>query len=268
MTSSGRADGGRRRGFTLIELLVVIAIIALLVSLLMPSLKQAKELARAALCQAHVRLIGVAIPQYLADFGDMLPQYAEGVDRDEYEDELDDFDESIDGPTNGVTRYALITTWHTSFKDPVRNGDGYYGPYLHNSEYSRKNMLGCPSVPDRLELKYYRRYAQEWLCSIERGKSYSINWSQVTNYVPSDDRSYPLPVSRILRPAELVYMADSCGRAAHFNMRSENQWPDWTGDIPYERHFGEFNMVFCDGHADARPRIGTYPEPYFWRQEE
>ena len=43
-----------QRAFTLIELLVVIAIISLLVSLLLPSLKQGWELARIAVCQSHV----------------------------------------------------------------------------------------------------------------------------------------------------------------------------------------------------------------------
>ena len=51
-------------GFTLIELLVVIAIISLLVSILVPSLNSAKELARRALCAANLHAIGIATHLY------------------------------------------------------------------------------------------------------------------------------------------------------------------------------------------------------------
>ena len=57
----------RKRGFTLIELLVVIAIISLLVSILLPSLQQAKELARAVICQSNLRSLGVGIMMYVED---------------------------------------------------------------------------------------------------------------------------------------------------------------------------------------------------------
>ena len=67
-----------RRGFTLIELLVVIAIIALLVTLLMPSLKQAKEMARAAACLLNVRGQGMAVFYYAEDNEDYMPARRHG----------------------------------------------------------------------------------------------------------------------------------------------------------------------------------------------
>ncbi len=62
----------RRRGFTLIELLVVIAIIALLVSILLPSLAQAKEHAKAVLCQTNLKNLGAAHQTYGTDNNDVM----------------------------------------------------------------------------------------------------------------------------------------------------------------------------------------------------
>ena len=51
----------RRWGFTLIELLVVIAIIALLVSILLPSLKTAKQLANLTACQSNSKTMSTTL---------------------------------------------------------------------------------------------------------------------------------------------------------------------------------------------------------------
>ena len=63
----------KRKGFTLIELLVVVAIIALLLSILMPSLTTAKEHARRLSCATHQKTIGVAIAMYANQQKDKLP---------------------------------------------------------------------------------------------------------------------------------------------------------------------------------------------------
>jgi len=59
-----------RPGFTLIELLVVVAIIALLISILLPSLGSARETAWTTICSSNMRQMGVAGTMYALDNDD------------------------------------------------------------------------------------------------------------------------------------------------------------------------------------------------------
>lgn len=68
---------GIKPGFTLIELLVVIAIISLLVSILLPSLTKAKELAQSAVCQSNLRSIGTGFVIYQSEWDGFYPSARE-----------------------------------------------------------------------------------------------------------------------------------------------------------------------------------------------
>jgi len=61
------------KGFTLIELLVVVAIISLLVTILMPSLQKAKDLARNVVCMSNQKALCMATCLYTQDFSGYYP---------------------------------------------------------------------------------------------------------------------------------------------------------------------------------------------------
>jgi len=252
MTRCKKCKNPITTAFTLIELLVVIAIIALLVSLLMPSLKQAKDLARASMCGSNLRMVGIAGPMYMADWQEHVFPYSEWVRADE-PDKLAEW----------YVRYALVTVWQASM-DPLRDADGFLSPYLSsNSKEVAEEGMGCPSIPDGPE--YNTDYIHggnsliRWRYSV---KGYAHNYHYTT--WPADDR-LPVLVSRIPRPAELVHLCESPGVDCLIYPVGyvEDRWDLFTADIPEARHFGEFNMIFVDGHVDSGTMEARFNREYF-----
>ncbi|HUS35279.1 MAG TPA: prepilin-type N-terminal cleavage/methylation domain-containing protein, partial [Verrucomicrobiae bacterium] len=75
--------GPCRNGFTLIELLVVIAIIAIVASLLLQTLAQAKEQGRRTKCKSNLRQLGIALIMYCHDNTDIaMSTVSPSINRD------------------------------------------------------------------------------------------------------------------------------------------------------------------------------------------
>ncbi len=74
----------RRKTFTLIELLVVISIISILMAMLLPALKSARETAHAIVCTSNMKQQGTAVASYCFDSSMWFPAIHPDTDADYY----------------------------------------------------------------------------------------------------------------------------------------------------------------------------------------
>ncbi len=113
-------------GFTLIELLVVIAIIALLVSILLPSLNRARELAKRAVCSTNLNGMGKALVLFSSTNDDKMPALNTGTTSG-YDD-----DPTVETEAN-----------KENLKDQSCNLQAYY--FLIDEGFLSEKSFQCPS---------------------------------------------------------------------------------------------------------------------------
>ncbi|MDQ7014091.1 MAG: type II secretion system protein [Planctomycetota bacterium] len=255
--------GGRtfQPAFTLIELLVTIAIIALLVGILLPSLRTARQTGRTAICLSNQRQLAAALHLYATDYDDHAAPGAA------------DF-------------RANLSRWHGTrarTSDPFRATDAPLTPYLTNDasapDASSHAIRTCPTFAGVLER----------LDQIGRGFERSAGGYGYNNaylgvaltragagrdaWAVRDDRT-GARLTRFAMPGSTVAFADTAfpdarapDRVVEYSFAEPRFHPQYgSGESGYRTdpsiHFrhnsGRAVVVWLDAHADTQPRTHTW----------
>ncbi len=219
--------------FTLIELLVVIAVIAILASLLLPALKNARGQAQQTVCSSQLKQIGYCMTSYTGDNQDNLPYAVLLINND------------ASGP-------------QISWDDLL--GSSYDGRNLSYAEMTAGGLAGTTRYIGGLykcpidKLSPSRSYSMQSGAGAAPGNSPSDGppayWGVVGCYGPGYmEVPWSAKISRI-EQASAVFLV--CERHAATNGLGNNSG-SWTTK-PTEQlddnlHNGRAGYLYVDGHA-------------------
>ena len=229
-------------GFTLIELLVVVAIIALLISILLPSLSRARETARTVKCLSIQKQIGVANHMYAdASDGQFVVLHAPKSDATTYWVNNKKFRGMLSDPAaedpNAAT-YAITENWSEGLICPslsdqwVRAGENTYG------------------------FNYYRIYG--------------MNWTRLDREEPYAQNIVGIHRTSVQYASQKVQLTDANDWLTHlgvalpilYEAHHERRGEEGGAYFTTYRHNGEkgTNILHFDGHASYYTKDEALPE--------
>jgi len=240
-----RYGGAAARAFTLVELLVVVAILALLLTMLMPTLGRAKELSRAVLCRTKMQAIGRGVVLYGEDFDGAL-HWRHKVHGEEL---------------NHVWYWAdaLAPYADPTAMSPKIPGSVSVGVQPASGQYSRgwvvySKLWDCPSQENRNHYEYCMNYLYSYFM---RGQEYTPRLRYLSEFTA---------------PSRLCHFMDTgapdSGPEVDWVERGFNpaRIVATTALAYYAPHLETSNVWWFDGHVSplTSEEIFAYKWPQYW----
>jgi prepilin-type N-terminal cleavage/methylation domain-containing protein/prepilin-type processing-associated H-X9-DG protein len=219
-----------RSAFTLIELLVVISIIALLLAILLPSLNAAHQTGQSSVCASNLKQIYQGAFMHAVDNDDLLPHYAYAASR----------------PTNGEWWPTQVAKAIDGFEPGIYLCPADLNPFVHIIfYYDGSNITMNPTPSDRLtpmpvtyrghcdlmwmdpfSSSLHPRKFTDWKNPEMAMMMLEVRGNTMLNYRTCIDLNY-----------HLAALEDPAARHPYIE--------------DFERHVGQSNVLFIDGHVDS-----------------